>query len=192
MLTGKPRPSVGTAASGTVAWLIERYRETDAWRSLSASTRHKREQILRQAVKTAGNVQIGAITPAKIKEGRERRAHTPGQATHFLYAMRGLFRWALDAQMVKTDPTVGIKNPPRRRGSGYRPWTEDDVAAYERRRPIGTRNACGSMCCYTRGSAAVMPYGSADSTSATAWRRLKRRKLAQSSRFRSCLCWLQL
>lgn len=138
-LAGKPRTSAGTAASGTVAWLIARYRETNAWRSLSATTRHKRDQILRQAVKTAGNVQIGAITPAKIKEGRERRAHTPGQATHFLYAMRGLFRWALDAQMVKTDPTVGIKNPPRRRGSGYRPWTEDDVAAYEGRWPIGTR-----------------------------------------------------
>ena len=53
--------------------------------------------------------------------------------------MRGLFRWAYDAQMVKADPTVGVKSPPRSRKSGYPPWTEDDVAAYERRWPIGTR-----------------------------------------------------
>ena len=138
-LAGKPRTSAGSDAPGTFAWLIERYRETDAWRSLSAATRHKREQIFRQMLKNAGNAPIRAITPASIKAGRERRAHTPGQATHFLYTMRGLFRWALDAQMVKTDPTAGIKNPPRRRGSGYRPWTEDDVAAYEKRWPIGTR-----------------------------------------------------
>jgi integrase len=53
--------------------------------------------------------------------------------------MRGLFRWAHEAQFVKTDPTVAIKNPRRGRNSGYRPWTEDDVAAYEKCWPIGTR-----------------------------------------------------
>ena len=130
---------VSSANAGTLAWLIERYRETDAWRSLSPATRYKREQILRQVRKTAGDAEIGEITPATIREGRERRAQTPGQATHFLYTMRGLFRWALDAQMVNMDATVGIQNPPRKRGSGYRPWTEEDVDAYEKRWPIGTR-----------------------------------------------------
>ena len=41
--------------------------------------------------------------------------------------------------MVKVDPTISVKNPPRKKGAGFRPWTEDDVAAYERRWPIGTR-----------------------------------------------------
>ena len=53
--------------------------------------------------------------------------------------MRGLFRWALEAQLVKADPTVGIKNPKPSRKGGYRPWTEEDVAAYEKRWPVGTR-----------------------------------------------------
>ena len=106
---------VSSANAGTLAWLIERYRETHAWRSLSPATRYKREQILRQVRKTAGEAEIGEITPATIREGRERRAQTPGQATHFLYTMRGLFSWALDAQMVHMDPTVGIKNRPKAR-----------------------------------------------------------------------------
>jgi integrase len=71
--------------------------------------------------------------------GRERRAATPAQARNFLDAMRGLFRWALDARLVKLDPTTGVKNPKRQKGDGFRPWTEDDVAAYERRWPVGTR-----------------------------------------------------
>jgi len=53
--------------------------------------------------------------------------------------MRGLFRWALKAKHVKHDPTVGVENPARPKNEGFRPWDEDDVAAYERRWPIGTR-----------------------------------------------------
>jgi integrase len=53
--------------------------------------------------------------------------------------VRGLFRWALETRLVRTDPTLSVKNPKRLKGDGFRPWTEEDVAAYERRWPIGTR-----------------------------------------------------
>jgi hypothetical protein len=46
-------------------------------------------------------------------DGRDRRANTPAQARNFLDAMRGLFRWAVKARLVKIDPTVGVDNPPR-------------------------------------------------------------------------------
>jgi integrase len=41
--------------------------------------------------------------------------------------------------MVKADPTLSVKNPSRKKTRGFQPWTEDDVAAYERRWSIGTR-----------------------------------------------------
>jgi integrase len=53
--------------------------------------------------------------------------------------MRGLFRWAKGAGFIKTDPTVGVANPVRKVGDGFIPWTEDHVAAYEARWPLGTR-----------------------------------------------------
>jgi integrase len=129
----------GGASTGSLAWLIERYRETTAWASLSKATRRQRENIFRQVVRLAGAQPFARITRAAIVAGRDRRAHTPAQARNFLDAMRGLFRWALEAGMVKVDPTVGVKNPHRLKGDGFRPWTEDDVAAYEKRWPIGTR-----------------------------------------------------
>ena len=58
---------------------------------------------------------------------------------NFLDAMRGLFRWAVKARLVKADPTVGVDNPPRPKTEGFAPWTEEDIAAYEARWPIGTR-----------------------------------------------------
>jgi integrase len=90
-------------------------------------------------LKQAGHESAAAIKREHIVAGRDRRAATPAQARNFLDAMRGLFRWALDAGHVKTDPTTGIKNPARPKGGGFPVWTEDDVARYEARWPIGTK-----------------------------------------------------
>jgi integrase len=132
------RPKPGPH-EGTLAWLIERYRETTAWSYLSAATRRQRENIFAHVLETAGSEPLVKITTSTIMAGRDRRANTPAQARNFLDAMRGLFRWALKAKLVKTDPTAGVDNPPRQTGDGFPPWTEDNVAAYEARWPIGTR-----------------------------------------------------
>jgi integrase len=139
-LTSAPqRPQKGEPAAGTLGWLIDCFRGTAAYQARSASTRAKWDGLYRQAIESAGNTSLSAITPKAIRAGLERRAHTPGQAQHFLNVMRALFRWAIKVQLVKTDPTAGIEAPARRRDAGFRPWTEDDVAAYEKRWTIGTR-----------------------------------------------------
>ena len=125
--------------AGTLAWLVERYRETTAWTGLSLATRRQRENIFKHIIETAGHQPFARITTAAIMVGRDRRAATPSQARHFLDAMRSLFRWAVKARLVKTDPTVGVDNPPLPKNDGFAPWSEDDLAAYERRWPIGTR-----------------------------------------------------
>jgi integrase len=53
--------------------------------------------------------------------------------------MRGLFRWAVKAGMAKVDPTVGVENPTPPKTDGFQVWSEDDVAAYEARWSVGTR-----------------------------------------------------
>jgi integrase len=53
--------------------------------------------------------------------------------------MRGLFRWAIEADLVKVDPTAGVADPSFPTSDGFPSWTEDDVAAYQKRWPIGTR-----------------------------------------------------
>jgi integrase len=119
--------------------LIARYRETTEWAAFSAATRRQRENIFGQVVQSAGHQPFAKVTTATIMAGRERRAKTPNQARHFLDTMRGLFRWAVKAQMAKSDPTAGVENPPQRKSDGFIPWAEEHVAAYERRWPIGTR-----------------------------------------------------
>ena len=45
------------ASAGSLAWLVERYRETSAWTDLSLATRRQRENILRHVLEKAGNQQ---------------------------------------------------------------------------------------------------------------------------------------
>jgi integrase len=134
-LTTRPQ----AAAMGTLSWLVERYRETSAWKDLSHATRRQRENIMVGVLKTAGTTPCSQITRAHIVSGRDRRAETPAQARNFLDCVRGLFRWALDAGHVKIDPTQGVTNPARPKGGGFQVWSEDDVARYEARWPIGTK-----------------------------------------------------
>jgi hypothetical protein len=96
--------------TGSLAWLIERYRETGEWTRLSLATRRLRENIFRHVIDSAGIQPASKITAATIMAARDRR--TPIQAKHFMSAMRGLLRWAFRAKLIKSDPTAGVTDLP--------------------------------------------------------------------------------
>lgn len=139
VLVAETPPKRAVAANGTLEWLITRYRETSHYRGLSKATRRQRDNIFKGVIKRAGSKAYKAISRKVIVNGREDRAATPAQARNFLDAMRGLFRWALEAELVDVDPTAGVKNPLRPTTAGFEAWTEDEVTAYEKRWPEGTK-----------------------------------------------------
>ena len=106
---------------------------------LAAATKRQRENIFKHVLASAGAEPANHITAKTIKDGIERRKRTPSQARNFLDAMRGLFEWAAGAEHVRTDPTLGVKAPPRPKTDGFIAWTEENVAAYQARWPLGTR-----------------------------------------------------
>jgi site-specific recombinase XerD len=119
-----------------LGWLVALYRETTAWTNLSLATRRQRENILKHVLNTAGDQPLSRVTKASVIAGKDRR--TGHQARHFLDAMRGLFKWATDAGLVKEDPTDRVKAV-KLKIKGFPPWGDEDVAAYRDRWPIGTR-----------------------------------------------------
>lgn len=127
------------AVAGSLAWLWERYHEVGAWTILSPATRKARENIMVRVLNASGAVPCGKIKSTDIAAGRDSRSSTPAQARGFLDTMRGLFRWAIEAGHITTDPTVGVKNPGETTGEGFPIWTESDIDAYQERWPIGTK-----------------------------------------------------
>lgn len=126
------------AARGTLDWLVMLYRQSGAWAELSLATRRQRENILKHVLANGGKETLSNITKRVIKAGCERRKSTPAQARHFLDTMRGIYRWALDNELVSSDPTQGViaKKP---KTNGFPVWTDEEITAYEKRWPRGTR-----------------------------------------------------
>lgn len=123
----------------TLEHLIEQYRKSSEFGALKSATRKQRWNFYRGTIKEAADVPYTAIERDHIVDGRERRAKTPSQANNWLDAMRMLFKWAVEHNFLKSDPTEGVKNVRRPKSNGFIPWTEADVLAFEKRWPIGTR-----------------------------------------------------
>ena len=69
-ISGTPRPKKGAPPAGSLAWLIERYRETGDWTDLSLATRRNRENHFKQVIKTAGDKPYRAITQAESLQAK--------------------------------------------------------------------------------------------------------------------------
>ena len=140
-LAGQPAPVAKGVTVGTMSWLIGRYMVSAHWtEALSTATRAQRSGILKETVRIAGTEPIEAISARAIREGLDRRAARPHGANNWLKTMRGLFAFAVEREYLQADPTRGVKllGGPNDR-NGFHTWTEDEVARFEVRWPLGTR-----------------------------------------------------
>jgi len=140
-LEGAPLPAK-TPKTQTLAWGLERYRNSSEWAELSNETRRRSEGIYQAVTKTAGDELLRDITAETIKAGRERRASEPHAANHFLKAMRRFFKWAADpsgGNLVAANPAIGVKLLKGKNKDGFHTWTEEEITRFESRWPIGTR-----------------------------------------------------
>ncbi len=66
------------------------------------------------------------------------KAATPAAARNFLNTIRSLLQFAVDVGTRPDNPAIGVRRV-KIKTDGYRTWTEDDIAAFEARHPVGTR-----------------------------------------------------
>ena len=134
-LQNAPRKPV-EAPSGSLAWLVARYKESAHWATLKPSTRRMRDNILKGACKTAGTVPFRAITRKHINEAIDRRK--PHAGNTFRKVMGQMFAWALSVELVEVNPCAGA-NSHAIKSDGFHTWTVAEVERFTTRWPIGTR-----------------------------------------------------
>ena len=137
-LSGAPAPARPGIPSGSIAWLIERYRDSAAWAKLSATTRYQREKIFARIIAKIGKEPASDLSRKDIATTRDAMHKTPFLAANFMKAVRGLFRWAFEADLIKVDPTDGVTSSTPKT-DGFHAWTEDEISLFEARWPVGTR-----------------------------------------------------
>jgi integrase len=87
-------------------------------------------------LQNSGAKPLSTIDGKAIQNGIDRRK--PFAARHFVDTLRGMFKWAVTAEHVETDPTAGkaVAKPKTR---GFPVWTEEELEQYEAHWPLGTR-----------------------------------------------------
>ena len=118
---------------------MARHRESAAWRDLADGTRRTREKVLQATAKKSPDLRYGDVDRALIVLTRDSKKDTPASANNFLDTMRGLFNWAFEAGFVAVNPTAGVKGLKLAKTGGFRQWTEEDIAAFCQKWPVGTR-----------------------------------------------------
>jgi hypothetical protein len=145
------RPALPTTSPkpGTLRWYWNGYKQSDHWlgdlsvghEGLAVSTRLQRTGLIESLLPENGEKPFAVLTRKVIKA--EMKARTPSQAGNLLSALRGMIRWMIDEGHLDEDddPTIGLKSgkaKASRESGGFLPWTEEDMAPYRAKWPLGT------------------------------------------------------
>lgn len=128
-------PTPSHEQSGSLAWLIRRYKESAHWANLSPSTRRMRDNILKGVADNAGDAPYRSITRKHIQASMDKR--TPNAANTFRKVMSGLFSWALSVELIETNPVDAVKSI-KVKTDGFHTWTVEEVEQFRECHRIGT------------------------------------------------------
>lgn len=135
-MRGQPTPK-GSTISGTLEWLVSRYRQSAKYAALASSTRGIRDNILASLVRNAGEKPFANIRRKHIEQAMDDRAKTPHAANNFLIVTRQMFEWAVANEHVTENPCNGVKAI-KASTDGFHTWTVEEAQQYRDRHPTGT------------------------------------------------------
>jgi len=123
---------------GSIHALCVAYYASSVFQSLRPSTQKTYRGILERWRETAGDKPAALLQPQHIVASMDKRAHTPTAANNLLKVLRSMFGVAMDRKLVRADPTRSVRVV-KHKSDGFHTWTEDEIARFEARWPVETR-----------------------------------------------------
>jgi integrase len=119
-----------------VSAALAEYYGSQAFRSLTGGTPAKRRAILETFREKYGHLLLAALPKHFIVSLLD--SMSPHSARNWIKTFRHFIRWCETRKLVRHDPTFGIRiKVPK--SEGHRPWTDEEIAAYETCHPIGSK-----------------------------------------------------
>jgi integrase len=134
-----PKPEIGgrRTVAGTINAAVVGYLGSIAFHNLAPVSKTIYRGILERIRREHGDKRIALLERRHVLRMLDAKAATPAAARNFLLCIRVLIRYAIDTGVREDDPTIGIRVP-RPKTNGFENWSEQDIAAFEGRHPIGT------------------------------------------------------
>jgi integrase len=157
----EPKPALPAAAAtkaapGTIDALRETYYASPEFKdNLAETTRRETRYVLDELCarpKKSGDGNIGgakvtSIAKRHVKDWRAHFVGRPGAANKFLRTVKAFLTFAVDSEILETNPAFGIK--PLKAGR-IRAWDDEELLAFEERWPLGTIERTGyALALYT-------------------------------------------
>lgn len=134
------RPAVGEKKHGrdTLWALIAAYYQSDPWKALQPQTQHIYRLVLDRFRNEHGHRLAGDLTPEHLRVLLDKMADRPAAAKNLLKRLRAVYDVGIERGLVRSNPTIGVRLA-KRRTDGFRAWDDDDIAAFMKRWPAGSR-----------------------------------------------------
>lgn len=123
---------------GSFTAICIRYYACSEFQRLDTSTQSWQRRALDGIAKKHGDKPIRDLEARHIRRLRDEKADTPAAANHMLKALRALFRWAIEEEIVARNPAVDVKLVQYAK-KGHHTWTLEEVAQYEQHHPVGSK-----------------------------------------------------
>jgi integrase len=133
----KPAPRL---RDDTLGWLVERYYESAEFKGLSERTQRVRRLILGHICAADGSKPYRLLEAKHVRRIRDLKAEKPEAANARVKALRAVYGWAiLDGVDLVTDNPAAKVPYIEATGDGHHSWTDEEIARFEARHPIGTK-----------------------------------------------------
>lgn len=134
-----PKLDESDTVEKSFAWLIQRYekhmKQQVTAGQIDPATLQQRRAFYDRLIPVYGDNHMEMPRRAVIQI-RDSLSSTPGAADNMVKAISALYRWALDNEMVSSNPTVGVARI--NRGTGAIPWSINDLHQFREQHPKGT------------------------------------------------------
>ena len=133
------KPPSRNVSRGSMTQIVSQYYASAEYKNnLGEVTRKRRKTILTDFLNKYGDTKITDWEVRHIRKLRDENASTPGSASDVIKALRGVFRFALENDIISYNP---MRDVPLLKGSseGFKEWTIFDIEKYESVWPIGTK-----------------------------------------------------
>jgi enterobacteria phage integrase len=147
------KPQIKVDPPGSIGALIASYKASGAFKGLRDTSKVGYMSRLETIRVDHGHRSVAGLTKERIKTFiLDPLVDRPGAALDTLKKLRILIRYAIEKEWLAGDPSVGIKRP---KGNEIRAWTDAELAAFERRWPIGTKQRVAYALMLNMGTARV-------------------------------------
>lgn len=123
---------------GSFSDLIAKYYQTPEFNNLAPITQRTYRNDIERFRAQHGDKSVAGLTTDHVEKLIAERADRPAAANRLRKTLKILMSFAVKKRFRADNPTVGVKKL-RDRSTGFRTWTEDEIAIFYAKHPKGTR-----------------------------------------------------